>query len=210
VAAEIFWFHPAVRWVVRELRVAREQVVDAEVVALTGDRRGYAAVLVDMASARSRPALAASLSASSLERRIDLLMKEGVMSKTKVLAALAVTTVSTVLVAAGLARAVPLWTGGGERGAVKTAKAVERKVLHRVNPAYPETAKAKGLEGDVELDVLVSASGEVTDVKPLKGPAELIEPSISAVRQWRYAAGDAATRMIITIRFSLKKDAPRS
>jgi TonB family protein len=209
--AEVLWFHPAVRWVAREARVAREQVVDAEVVALTGDRRGYAETLLAMASARARPAPAASLSASSLERRIELLMREGVMSKTKMVLALTSTTLATVFVAAGLARAVPLPTGGGEStgAAGKGAKAAERKVLHKLNPAYPESAKARGIEGDVELDVLVTAAGEVTDVKVVKGPGELIEASVSAVRQWRYAPAGTGTRMTLTLRFMLAKDAPK-
>ena len=94
-------------------------------------------------------------------------------------------------------------------GAGKAAKAAERKVLHKVNPVYPESAKARGIEGDVELDVLVTAGGEVTDVKVVKGPGELIEPSVSAVRQWRYAAAGTATRMTLTLRFTLAKDAPK-
>jgi hypothetical protein len=35
----LFWFHPAIWWVVRSIRLSREQVVDGEVVALTGVAR---------------------------------------------------------------------------------------------------------------------------------------------------------------------------
>jgi hypothetical protein len=36
-----FWFHPAVRWAVRSIRLSREQVVDSDVVALSGARQPY-------------------------------------------------------------------------------------------------------------------------------------------------------------------------
>jgi TonB family protein len=160
-----------------------------------------------MASARARPAPAASLSASSLERRIELLMKEGVMSKTKTLLALTSTTVATVLGAAALASAVPLGTVAGV--AAKPGKSAERKVLHQAKVVYPESAKAKGIEGEVLLDVLVTAAGEVTDVKVVKGPAELTDASVASVRQWRYAAAPADSRMTLTIRFTLSRDEPK-
>src|SRR5688572_3441135 len=37
----VFWFHPAVWWLVGELQLAREQVVDRLTVAATGARRAY-------------------------------------------------------------------------------------------------------------------------------------------------------------------------
>ncbi len=46
-----FWFHPAVWWVMRSIRLAREQVVDREVVALTGARRSYLHALLEIAAA---------------------------------------------------------------------------------------------------------------------------------------------------------------
>jgi len=44
------WFHPAIWWIVDQIRLAREQVVDAEVVRLTGARRTYAQALLAFAS----------------------------------------------------------------------------------------------------------------------------------------------------------------
>jgi TonB family protein len=159
-----------------------------------------------MASVRARPAAAPALSASSLERRIDLLTKEGVMSKARLVSAMAVTVGLTVLAAAGAVRAVPL--GGGD---APPGKLAERKVTVRVNPTYPADAKARKIEGDVVTDVLITAAGEVTDVKAVKGPAELTQAAVDAARQWRFAPAKADTRGQLTFRFTLDGDdkAPR-
>ena len=45
----LFWFHPAIWWVVRSIRLSREQVVDGEVVALTGARKPYLHALLEIA-----------------------------------------------------------------------------------------------------------------------------------------------------------------
>ncbi|HET9314682.1 MAG TPA: M56 family metallopeptidase [Vicinamibacteria bacterium] len=203
ILAEALWFQPAIRFAVGERRVAREQVVDAEVVALTGDRRGYACTLVALASAHLRPVLA-SMAASGLERRIDLLTKEEPMTRSRTILSMAATTAAAVAVSAVMALAVPL-PGTARKDGPAAATAAERKALRRVNPVYPAAAKERGIQGDVEVDVLVNAAGEVTEAKVLDGPIELRDPTLAAARQWRFAAGDA-TRLTLTFRFSLLKD----
>ena len=49
VAAALLWFHPWVWLLRRRIRLHREQVVDAEVVRRTGDRRAYVRCLVEVA-----------------------------------------------------------------------------------------------------------------------------------------------------------------
>ena len=74
-----------------------------------------------------------------------------------------------------------------------------------MQPTYPAEAKKAGIEGHVVLDVLITAGGEVTDVKVVKGPEELREAASAAVRQWKYEAGPVDTRANLTIRYSLDK-----
>lgn len=52
------WFHPAIWFLVDRIRLCREQVVDAYVIAMIGDRRAYAEALIDSAAAASKPLLA--------------------------------------------------------------------------------------------------------------------------------------------------------
>jgi TonB family protein len=205
VAAAGLWFLPAVRWAAAELRLAREQLVDAEVVARTGARRDYAETLLALATPSPVPALAASFNCS-LERRIDHLLKEETMSKRTMAAALAACmTVSGGVALAG-AHALPLGAGRtGDQAGQKEKTEPPRKAIHMVPPAYPAEAKSKKVHGTVELDVLITAAGEVTDVKVKRGPAELTESAVSAVRQWKYQPGQKDARASISMRFVLEK-----
>jgi beta-lactamase regulating signal transducer with metallopeptidase domain len=49
-----FWFNPAVWWLVSRVRLNREQLVDREVVELTGARKPYLYALIEIAAGRSR------------------------------------------------------------------------------------------------------------------------------------------------------------
>jgi hypothetical protein len=59
--------------------------------------------------------------------------------------------------------------------------------------------------------VLIAAAGEVRDVKVTKGPSELRDAAVSAVKQWTYEAGPQDTRATLTINYRLPKedDEPR-
>jgi TonB family protein len=207
--AALFWFHPAVAWLRARIRLARELVVDAEVVARTGERRRYLETLLAFAEAEGVPPPAAALfSPPHLESRVDaLMMKEDTMTRARTWAALAASGVVVALAGATVVNAVPLRSLGAAEGGAPAPKSVrERKLVQKVQPTYPAEAKAAGIEGSVVLEVLITAAGDVTDVKPVKGPVELREAAAAAVRQWKYEAGAADTRATLTIRYILDKD----
>ena len=83
-------------------------------------------------------------------------------------------------------------------------------VLTRVDPTYPDTARRAGIEGTVELEVSIDASGKVTDVEVARGlPFGLSESAVEAVRRWtwkpaRTAAGAVASRKTVRVRFVSK------
>jgi TonB family protein len=117
-------------------------------------------------------------------------------------------------VSRGVAGGVAGGVGGGVEGvsggvaSAKPAaekKSAERKVIHKPDPVYPAQAKKKGIEGVVLLDVLITAAGDVEDVKVTKGARELAEPATSAVRQWKYEPGPHDTRATLTIHYKLQK-----
>jgi hypothetical protein len=87
-----FWFHPAVWWVVRSIRLGREQVVDGEVVALTGARKPYLHALLEIAGAARAMPLPAPffLVESQLARRVGALVKEVRMSKPRLIGSLVI------------------------------------------------------------------------------------------------------------------------
>jgi protein TonB len=53
-------------------------------------------------------------------------------------------------------------------------------------PEYPAAAKTAGIEGVVIVKYVIAEDGSVRDVKALKGPTELQQSCIDAVKQWRF------------------------
>jgi protein TonB len=61
-------------------------------------------------------------------------------------------------------------------------------VLREVKPDYTEEARRRGVEGDVELEIVVRRDGNVGDVKLLRGLGSgLDQRATDAVRQWRFS-----------------------
>jgi len=89
---------------------------------------------------------------------------------------------------AAAATAAPVKTEpAGENDAViLSSKGAERRLIHRVEPAYPPEVRSQGVEGTVVLKTMVNESGTVERVRLVEGNPTLAEPAISAVKQWRY------------------------
>jgi TonB family protein len=89
--------------------------------------------------------------------------------------------------AAAAATAPAITELAGENDAViLTSKGAERRLIHRVEPAYPQDVRSQRVEGTVVLKTLVNENGTVEEVRLIEGNPTLAEPAISAVRQWRY------------------------
>ena len=59
-------------------------------------------------------------------------------------------------------------------------------LIYKVDPEYPAKAKAARISGIVILKATISKAGEISDLHPECGPAILQEPSLKAVREWKY------------------------
>lgn len=89
-----FWFHPAFAWLIARVRLAREQVVDLEVIKLTRERKPYLEALLEFATGRSRTAPIPAppfLVERQLPERVALMLKEVRMSRTRLIASLTAT-----------------------------------------------------------------------------------------------------------------------
>lgn len=53
-------------------------------------------------------------------------------------------------------------------------------------PAYPDEAKAKGLEGLVILKVVVEVDGRISHIQVMRGEEPFASAALRAVRSWRY------------------------
>jgi bla regulator protein blaR1 len=209
------WFHPAVHWLLVRIRLCREQVVDQEVAGRLAGRRVYLEALLEVARGlvRTRPLPAAPmLREGHLKNRIELLLEEVSMSRTRIAVSMTAATMALVASAAVAAWSFPLRSlapGDEPSGAAQAGpkRGPERKIVSKVNPVYPAEAKKDKVEGHVILDVTVEKSGEVSKVTAVKGPEALRDSAVTAVRQWRYEPSDlGATRMTITVRYVLDKD----
>jgi TonB family protein len=96
---------------------------------------------------------------------------------------------------------------GAERN--KCAINENLKPTKTVAGTYTEEATNKNVEGTVVLCVTVDAHGRVTDVTPISGPPELLQPSMEAARQWQFEApAKAPTSTEIEMFYSMTKACP--
>jgi TonB family protein len=210
----LLWFHPAIWFVLSRIQLAREQVVDAEVVGLTRDRERYLDALVAVAAQRLLPDVAPAplfLKKRQLAVRVAAVLKETRMSKPRTF--LSFTTVCT---AALLAARVAVWMFPMQAPAQALAQVVPdyrtvpvadgygvvvepgAKVLHRPGVFYPSGVTAVGT---VVVESTVNAKGEVTDAHVVSGPDELRNAALSSVLNWHFSPEGLAPTVQSAIRF---------
>jgi beta-lactamase regulating signal transducer with metallopeptidase domain len=92
IVRSLFWFHPAVRCLITEIQLVREQVVDRQSVEMTGSRETYLDALLEVARSRMQPAIALApsfLGKRQIRKRVEILLKEVSMSKFRLAASCA-------------------------------------------------------------------------------------------------------------------------
>jgi beta-lactamase regulating signal transducer with metallopeptidase domain len=185
----VLFFHPAVHWLVSRIRLAREQTVDTAVVRRLGGREVYLDSLIQVArlAARARAVPAAPfLRESHLRERVDLLLKEVLMSRVRTVAHVGLTAAALVFATSWASSAVPLQTakpaapdvgvaipdkGKAPAPAPKVAisdeaKApAEPKLVHKVDPVYPPEARKEGIQGLFVIDVVIGKDGAIKDAR---------------------------------------------
>ena len=85
-------------------------------------------------------------------------------------------------------------------------------IKSRVNPKYPPNAFARGIEGNVTVNALISEAGDVVEVVVVQGlEGGFNDATTKAVKQWKYepAVKDGVKVKVwkpITVTFKLKKE----
>jgi protein TonB len=85
-------------------------------------------------------------------------------------------------------------------------------VAVQVPPIYPEEARKKGIQGEVQVQILVGADGivkEATVISNKTGSKELEKAALDAVYKWKFNPGKlegkpVQVHVIIPIKFKLK------
>src|SRR5260370_554010 len=158
----VFWFHPAMWWLIAEVQLAREEAVDGEVVDLLNAREQYLESLLTLAAANAGLDLVPAspfLRKRHLKKRVASLLKEVSMSKLRLRSSIAVLTAAIVLAAWLGVKSFPLQAAPQEKRDSKIdapGVAVQPSpiaVLHRTPVTYPKDALAKPVQRTVVLAV---------------------------------------------------------
>jgi TonB family protein len=199
----VLWFHPAVWFVLSRIQLAREQVVDQEVVHATRDRAGYLDALVSVAAQRLQPDVAPAplfLKKRQLAVRVQALLKETSMSASRLAAHVSVAASVAVIGACAAVWFFPLQSAAqvapDDPGITVDAGAT---LAHR-SPVHNPSGTS--VTGDVLLELKLNSKGEVADARVLSGPDELRKAALASVLDWHYAADTAPPSLIhATIHF---------
>lgn len=226
-ARALFWFHPAVWWLVERIQESREQLVDRLVIARLPAKRAYMTALLAFADGgerRSEAVLAtAFLRRRHLRSRLRKLAKEPVMSQRRLVWSAVVLVCVMSGAIAGTVRALPLdWPAAGAAAGAQEQKqeiinggaagVTLPKVTHKVNPQYtPEALKAR-IQGSMQTSVVVGTDGTPGDVRvteSLDTQYGLDDQAVAALKEWRFEPGQkdgkpVPVRLEIEVRFSLK------
>ena len=189
VLLAVWWFHPAIWWVVDRLRLNREQTIDELVVTHSQQRRGYMETLLRLAD-EPRPAVVTS---SFGGRRHLLSRMRALSSRTewqprRVLGAkLALGFVLLVSVSAACTLAVQDRIYGPDDASITLPSATTSP-----SPQYTAAALEMGLEGVVRLTGVVRSDGTVSDiqiVESLDATYGLDDQARATLTEWRFEPG---------------------
>ncbi len=64
---------------------------------------------------------------------------------------------------------------------------MQKLLVHKVEPVYPDEARKSNLEGIIAIDVVISKEGSVVSMRPLNGPEVLARAAMDALRWWKFS-----------------------
>jgi TonB family protein len=77
-------------------------------------------------------------------------------------------------------------TEGGSKEMNVSGGVLQGSAVKRVQPAYPEVAKAARASGPVQVQITVDESGNVTSAEAKTGHSLLQDAAVTAARQWQF------------------------
>jgi protein TonB len=171
------WFNPAVWWLIAQVQLAREELVDELTVLATNRRKAYMEALLAFADEVPLAPAAAFARRRHLFHRMVLLSREGVMSS-KRLASACVVVAAVLLTGSWYAvgafpltlemQASQLLTEPGPLEKQAKPVTAENPVPRRTNhvaPVYPADAEVVGMTGSVSLMITLDQTGRVAEIR---------------------------------------------
>lgn len=195
VAEVPLFFSPAIAWLARCIREAREFCCDDEAVASVGDRRHYVEALISLANVQTvnevqpgvgiaGPRLVTRVRRLLQEKSMPRLSPVRIISLAGVLGLIAVTGVQ---VSAVSALRVPRQSDSTVYK-ITDPGLTAPVAVHMVKPTYTDEAKKRKVTGNVELDEVITADGAVRDdVRVTKSlDPGLDAEAVKAAKQWQF------------------------
>ncbi|MBZ5626325.1 MAG: TonB family protein [Acidobacteriia bacterium] len=208
VVRAIFWFHPAIWWLLGEIHLAREQAVDSQAIERTEAREEYLDALLAIAGANPQMDVAMAplfLRKRHLRQRVASIVKEVRMSRTKLISRLAMGLGVLAAACWFVTGTLPLAAAPqvAHDAAGVTVDVGASALLHRAPVSYPEAARKHGVQGTVMVEATLDGSGNVTDARVLSGPDELRKAALQSVLQWHFQGAAAGATRTVSIAFQL-------
>lgn len=202
----LFWFHPAIWWLLGEIGLAREQEVDRLAIEITREREHYMDALLAIAGARAQLDLAPAplfLRKRHLKQRVILIVQEARMSKVRMISTL---TAGLAILAAACWLTVGAFPLTAASESVNDAAGVTvflngSQVLHRAGVLYPASALEHGVQGTVAVEVKLDSTGNVSDAHVLTGPEELRSAVLQSVLEWHFTRDAANSTREVQVTF---------
>ena len=78
----------------------------------------------------------------------------------------------------------------------------DRRIVERVEPAYPVLAKRNGLSGTVKLKVIIGLDGHPKSVEVVGGNPVFVDNATESVKKWKWVSADHETTETVQLNFS--------
>jgi TonB family protein len=205
VWSSLLWFHPAAHVLRSRIGLMREAVVDEETIRITGDRRAYAQALLAFADPAPLTPLPVMhlIKPRHLPRRIALIAQEVHMSRRHSITALAAALLLVTLATGATARRLPIELSSALAAPPSSTPTVQEalkpgdgvtlpRVIKEVRPQYTAAAMHEKIQGSVHIEMVVSTSGEPTELRvtqSLDAEYGLDEAALRAAADWRFEPG---------------------
>jgi protein TonB len=88
-----------------------------------------------------------------------------------------------------------------------TQEEAVKAAVTKPQPEYPAMARQLKIQGRVEVEVSITPTGAVEDVRILTGNATLTGPAVNAVKRWRFepiTSGGKPVHAVAILSFSFK------
>jgi TonB family protein len=208
IVRAIFWFNPAIWWMLGEAQLAREQTVDRMVIDATGARERYLDALLAIAGAPARLDLAPAplfLKRRHLKQRVVSIVREVRMSKARLVSTFAASAAMLAGVCWMITGALPLTAAPQNVNDAPgvTVATGSTPLIHRSPVRYPAEAIAKGVQGSVTVQAKLGSDGSVVDASVVSGPDELRKAALESVLNWHFDRSAAGGSQQVSISFTL-------